>query len=295
MNIEKCIICKQLIFYSILLILSACQQSNDNKTVHNSQTDNTMIKSTEFLSDIPENIARVLIKISILTNIIQTGSALTSHYIVSAEDLEIPAPSLHQLQIINKRLSYYYDRIHSLLTMAVPQYPEDNPTRCTTIKSSPVCFIEPGHLLQNIQQQWPLIESSIYDLTYSSDDWHNFIVFYLKMRLAHIKNSEPVAPPNIKTHPVAMRLTAIFKHADSFQHLDRYLQENGFRKDPVLRGWIFTTIYFDYVRQAFNKGYINMALREFLEGITREMCNEIPEIAAQKNYLVLLQRYKLIK
>jgi hypothetical protein len=37
-----------------------------------------------------------------------------------------------------------------------------------------------------------------------------------------------------------------------------------------------------------------MALREFLESITREM-PEMPEIAAQKNILILLQRYKLIK
>ena len=167
--------------------------------------------------------------------------------------------------------------------------------QCMTINESQVCFIDPGIKIQKIQKEWPLIENVIKKYSYASNDWHNFIVFYMKMRLSHLNQTEPAEPPDIQQHPVAKRLVNIFRQKDSFQGIDEYLQENGFRKNPESRGWIFTTIYFDYVRQAYNNGYINMALREFLEGISREMHTEIPEIAAQKNYLILLQRYKLIK
>jgi hypothetical protein len=249
---------------------------------------------TSRLLDIPETIARVLIQISIAENVMQAEHDLVSHYL-GADEVDISDQSRHQLKKLDKILSQFKGK--SFLNL--PEKQDVPPTVCLTINESSVCFMNPGHLIHKCQQKWPELSKTIQQYAYKADnsvetEWHNFIVFYMRMRLNHIQNKGSISTPVVKKHSVAKRLTVIFNHADPFQDLDAYLQEYGFRKDPVLRGWIFTAIYFDYVRLAYKNGYINMALREFLEGVTSQL-TDIPEIVVQKNILILLQRYKLIK
>jgi len=264
-------------------------------TAMNSYDNRILVDGTSHLLDIPETIGRALIQISIAENVMQAEHDLVSHYL-GADEVDISDQSRHQLKKLKKTLSQFKDK--SILTRSVLKK-DVPPTNCLTINESSVCFMNPGHLIHKCQQKWPELSKTIQQYAYKADntvetEWHNFIVFYMRMRLNHIQNKGSISPPVVKKHPVAKRLTVIFNHADPFQDLDAYLQEYGFRKDLVLRGWIFTAIYFDYVQLAYKNGYINMALREFLEGVTSQL-TDIPEIVVQKNILILLQRYKLIK
>jgi len=263
----------------------------------NQQQKIQSLDTETLLTDLPENIGRFFMCTSIASNLIQAEQDLLSFYRNSDEVIQTQ-DSFNQLIKIHDHLFKFQSKISSLIDIDITAYHHDEPKICITPNDSLVCFMYPDFIIQKIQRDWQNISRTIKGFSYVSkeeSDWHNFLVFYMKMRLHLLNSAFKYNPPSIYSHPEAKLLLKIFKHTEPFQGMDNYLQENGFRKRPEYRGWIFTAIYFEYVRIAYNKGYINMALRQFLGDYAREKGNEIPEIITQNNCLILLQRYKLIK
>jgi len=262
----------------------------------------TSIKTT-CMSDIQERIATLFIRESIAAAILISEMDLISFYIqktdidISDSSRKILKSCLTHLKSCQMHLkANNMNNIQQLKKTAFAK-------KCVSINSSQVCLVDPVETFQWICTEKQQLYNQYLKKAYvhqidELSDWHNFLIFYTHLRLAHLMN-QPVSiePPVIYAHPVARQLIEIFKQKYYFQDLDIFLQHNGFRNMPQNRGWIFTAIYFDYVYKAYVHGYINMALRDFLMDIENEprMINAFPEITPLKNYLILLQRYKLTK
>jgi len=252
--------------------------------------------------DLPEDIATLLIHNSIVSALLVAEIDLISYYIQLTE-LDI---SESDRQTLSKCLTHLQLCRNLLKNMNVETFQQLNQTAfnrtCITINKSPVCFVDPINTIHMIQTKKEGLRNERLTIQYLSQDdarvdWHNFLIYYKQLRVSRLLD-QPVSikPPVISSHQMARELIGIFKQDQYFQDLDIYLQHNGFRTSPAIRGWIFTVIYFDYVCQAYANGYINMALYDFLMDIEHEtkMVKLFPEIIPLKNNLILLHRYKLI-
>jgi len=309
---QKKIIFKILLnIFMILLILGGIYQflfmtkfTQTKEYNANIEPEKIIIESIKSLhSDLSEAIATLMITESITASLLLSEMDLLSLYVQSTE-LALSVQSriqlkecLNHLQLCQQLLSSKNISDSKLKKTAFKKI-------CVSINDSLVCFVDP---LQKIQ--WLNLEKKrfkndpIFNEIYTTQkgklaDWHNFLIFYQRVRLSQLLN-QPVTfqPPIIKDHMLAHMMIDVFQQQQYFQDLDKFLQQYGFRKTPKERGWIYTTIYFDYVCKAYENGYINMALREFILDIESEptIINAFPNITPLKNYLILLQRYKLIK
>ena len=291
----------------IISVITCCgyflYQSVFQPQIKPSTEQYTTSRKTSCMSDLQERVATLFIRESIAAAILISEMDLISYYIQKT-DVNISEPTreilknclahLKSCQLHLKAINM--DKIQQLKKTAFAK-------RCVSINSSQVCLVDPVEIFQWICTEKQQLYNQYLKKTYvhqsvELSDWHNFLIYYTHLRLAHLMN-QPISiePPVISAHPIARQLIEIFKQKYYFQDLDIFLQHNGFRNLPQIRGWIFTAIYFDYVSMAYVNGYINMALRDFLMDIENEplMINAFPEITPLKNYLILLQRYKLIK
>ena len=124
--------------------------------------------------------------------------------------------------------------------------------------------------------------------------WHNFLVYYMCNIRLHKQFHTYIDIKSIH-HPIKRQFFSIFTQKDYYVSLDRFLQQFGFRKDTASRGEFWTVLYFDYLYRAFEKGYVNMVLRQFLEGLDSLVNNRFPEVKYLRNYLIIMQREKLIQ
>ena len=257
---------------------------------------------SSYMTDIQETIAKLFICESIVAALLISELDLISYYIQNT-DLNISNSSRKTLQNCLTHLKLC--QMH-LKTKNVKKNKTLEQTafgkQFVSINNSQIYFVDPGKNIQWICTEINQLKNKYTKEAYVAQkdalaEWHNFLIFYTHIRIARLLE-QPVSiePPVISTHPIARQLIEILKQKNYFQGLDIFLQQNGFRNDPNIRGWIFTAIYFDYLHMAYVNGYINMALREFLMVIEDEglMKEAFPEITPLKNYLILLQRYKII-
>jgi len=270
----------------------------------NIEPEKPISESTKSLhTDLTKSIATLMIIESISASLLLSEMDLLSFYSQST-DLAMSDQSRIQLKECLNHLQLCQQLLSSMNVSDQKLEKTAFERICVSINDSLVCFVDPLQKIQwlNIEKK-RLKQSSIFNEIYTTKkgklaDWHNFLIFYQHVRLSQLLN-RPVTPqpPIINDHTLAQMMIDIFQQQQYFQDLDKFLQQYGFRKRPNERGWIYTTIYFDYVCKAYENGYINMALREFILDIESEpkTIKAFPNITPLKNYLILLQRYKLIK
>jgi len=256
--------------------------------------------------DLQKPVANFLIQYSIANALTMAEKDLISFYIKS-QQFDISNEYRLILKPFLSRLKIYFRQLSTIdKPMTIENHTELKQI-CFPINESNVCFAESGRLIQQLFNQKETVLNKLKNPHYLSQDnettdkqkakidWHNFLLYYQHVQISRILNRTPGSAPNITVHPLGKKLVAIYQKSSCFKEIDRYIQQFGFRKNPKYRGRIFTAIYFDYVCKAYQNGYINMALREFLMDINGQMAREYPEITFLKNSLILLQRYKLIK
>jgi len=288
--------------YKYLFLTNFIQTMEDPE---NKKTVNQISEPINTLqTDLDESIATLMITESITESLLLTEIDLLSFYIQSTDltdqSLTQLKEYLNHLQLCMQLLKSINDPVLSKHNIKKTAFEKT----CISINDSLVCFVDPVQEVQwlNIEKN-RLKQNPKYNKIYTTQngkpaDWNNFLIFYQHLRLSQILNQTvSLQPPIIKDHMLAHMMIDIFQQQQYFQELDRFLQHYGFRKTPKMRGWIYTTIYFDYVCKAYENGYINMALREFIIDIESEprIISTFPNITPLKNYLILLQRYKLIK
>ena len=124
---------------------------------------------------------------------------------------------------------------------------------------------------------------------------HGFMLYYANIHRKACPCRNVRWKPN-GSWPEVAALFDVFSRAGTFEKLDRYLQQEGFKATQEARGRFWLVIYFEYVRHAVHKGYINMALRQFLgqAATDRFVVKRFPEMVYLHDYLVLLQRFGLM-
>jgi len=257
---------------------------------------------TQFQIDLQKPLATLLIKESIAFSLILSENDLLSFYIQSS-NVDISDASKQLLNTCLNQVKRCYQLLSGNQSLEDEIRNHLFETKDIPVNDSSVSVVDPGKISLQIFNEKKHVTEHVpfHSYVFSTGkpaDWHNFLIFYTKVRQMSLAPvSIPVEPPVISAHQTAQKLVSIFQQTNYFHELDKFLQQYGFRNSPDLRGWIFTAIYFDYLRRSYENGYINMVLRDFLFDIEdeKEMILDFPEITPLKNYLILLQRYKLIK
>ena len=249
------------------------------------------------LKDIPPEIADVLINKSVIICMAKSEMILLHYYAKKYNKTIFPTKDR---ETAKKYIRYCSD---TLTIMDQQQemkqylkYLNQKPSDNLHIGEHTLIVYDPRHIYAKVNRQELLTKRCRIYQTIADNQWHNFLIYYM-CQLRQGKDIDLNAYCNLDqvTHSIQKQFYSIFNRNDYFVELDRFLQQFGFRKNPKSRGEFWTVLYFDYLVQAFDKGHINMVLREFLEGMDSSLKQRFPEVKYLRNYLILLQREKLIQ
>jgi hypothetical protein len=160
------------------------------------QSDMSNTHENTLLLDLPESVARSLVQMSIAKNLIASEYALISHYITS-DDIDIEKPTRKKLMELREHLTILHDNKSTIIDREI--FIRTDRNTCVSINESQVCFMDPAFMMQQCQTDWSIITSKLASWPYVNQDtvmaeWHNFIVYYMKMRVNRIKHISTPPP-----------------------------------------------------------------------------------------------------
>ncbi|CAN2039754.1 exported hypothetical protein [Candidatus Magnetomoraceae bacterium gMMP-15] len=253
------------------------------------------------LKDIPKSISNMLIYESLIETISRAEIDLISFYLKKYDNKKFPQK---ERKIAERYISYCHQALKFLDCYQVfkflnckikntSQISNENAAKIKIDKYEVLLYDPRKIFIQMNALNKTAIKDCEKMMIIKGNQWNNFLVFYVRnVRKCSLIKETAWKQKLTGGHPRILLLFEIFNQKDYFSALDSYIQQYGFRK---ARGEIWTAIYFDYVLSAYFKGYINMALREFLENMVESDMKQFDYIKYLRNYLILLQREKIIR